>query len=148
MAMVNVRKVLLAIRRRLLQSLPDLPEAFQYDGTTLPGGLPGDALAVIERQLPIEQRSIAYGTSQALGMAVYEVVAPASRPDLVSEAYDLAHAIIEQFENGITFEDSDGVRVQVVRAETTGTGRRSGDESDLYFVPAAISWRSFSTLTY
>ncbi len=147
MAMVNVRKVLLAIRRRVL-NIPGLPTAFQYDGTVLPDGLPGDALAVIERQLPIEQRSIAYGTSQALGMAVYEVVAPASRPDLVGQAYDLAHAIIEQFENGITFEDSDGVRVQVVRSETTGTGRRSGDESDLYFVPAAVHWRSFSTLEY
>lgn len=146
MAMVNVRKVLLAVRRRFL-TIPNLP-AVQYDGQRLEGGLPSDDIAVIETMISTDQQSIAYGTSQALGIMLYEVVAPASRPDLVNKAYDLAHDIIEKFENGITFEDSDGVRVQVVRSETTGTGRRSGDESDLYFVPAAISWRSFSTLTY
>lgn len=144
MAMVNVRKVLLAVRRRFL-TIPNLP-AVQYDGQRLEGGLPSDDIAVIETMISTDQQSIAYGTSQALGIMLYEVVAPASRPDLVNKAYDLAHDIIEKFENGITFEDSDGVRVQVVRSETTGTGRRSGDESDLYFVPAAISWRSFSTL--
>ena len=144
MAMVNVRKVLLAVRRRFL-TIPNLP-AVQYDGQRLEGGLPSDDIAVIETMISTDQQSIAYGTSQALGIMLYEVVAPASRPDLVNKAYDLAHDIIEKFENGITFEDPDGVRVQVVRSETTGTGRRSGDESDLYFVPAAISWRSFSTL--
>ena len=147
MAMVNVRKVLLAVRRRFLTTA-DLPDAIQYDGLALPGGLPSDDIAIIETMVSADQRSVAYGTSQALGVVQYQVVAPASRPDLVNKAFALAHAIIEKFENGITFEDSDGVRVQVVRSETTGTGRRSGDESDLYYVPAAISWRSFSTLEY
>lgn len=147
MSMVNVRDVLLAIRRRFL-TLPNLPEDIQYDGQTLPGGLPSDKIAVVETLLSTDQQSIAFGTSQALGIMLYEVVAPASRPDLVNDAYGLAHGILEKFENGITFEDTDGVRVQVVRSETTTTGRRSGDESDLYFVPAAVSWRSFSTLDF
>jgi len=147
MAMVNVRDVLLAIRRRFL-TIPGLPSAIQYDGQTLQGGLPSDSISVIETLLPTDQQSIAFGTSQALGLMLYEVVAPASRPDLVNEAYSVAHAIIGKFENGITFEDTDGVRVQVVRAETVNTGRRSGDESDLYFVPAIVSWRSFSTLDF
>lgn len=147
MAMVNVRTVMLAIRRRFL-TVPDLPDTIQYDGVALPSGLPSDQISIIETMISADQRSVAFGTSQALGLVQYQVVAPASRPDLVGQAFDLAHAIIGKFENGITFEDSDGVRVQVVRSETTGTGRRSGDESDLYFVPAAVYWRSFSTLEY
>jgi hypothetical protein len=147
MAMVNVRDVLLAVRRRL-REIPSLPSSFQYDGQILEGGLPSDSLSVIETLVSTDQQSIAFGTSQALGIVLYEVVAPASRPDLVKEAYDLSYAIIGKFENGITFEDTDGVRVQVVRAETVNTGRRSGDESGLYFVPAAVYWRSFSTLDF
>tara|TARA_R100000951_G_scaffold114960_1_gene121509 strand:+ start:2004 stop:2447 length:444 start_codon:yes stop_codon:yes gene_type:complete len=147
MAMVNVRDVLLAVRRRFL-TIPDLPSDIQYDGQTLTGGLPPDKVSVIETLVSSDQQSIAFGTSQALGLVLYEVVAPASRPDLVNEAYSVAHAIIGKFENGITFQDTDGVRVQVVRSETINTGRRSGDESDLYFVPALVSWRSFSTLDF
>ena len=145
MAMVDISKVRLALRRRFLVTA-GLPTAIQYDGQVLEGGLPSDALSVTEGLFPIDQRSISMGTSQALGTITYDVIAPMSRPDLIKSAYGLAHAILEQFENGVTFEDTDGVRVQIIRSETIGTGRRDGDESDHYFVPATVYWRSFSTL--
>lgn len=145
MAMVDVRKVRLALRRRFLNTA-GLPTAIQYDGQLLQGGLPTDQLAVVESLFPIDQRSIAMGTSQALGTLTYDVIAPANRPDLINSAYELAHAILEQFENGVTFEDTDGVRVQIIRSETIATGRRDDAEADHYFVPATVYWRSFSTL--
>lgn len=145
MSMVDSRAVLLAVRRRFLTTA-DLPSKIQYDGHRFEGGPPTDEVFITERNRPNEQFQAAFGVSQAEGFVTYEVTAPGNRPDLINQAYEISHRILERFEHGTCYTDTDGTYFQVIRSYNYSTGLRTGDESDLYFVPAIVLWRSFSYL--
>lgn len=145
MAMVDQRAVLLAARRKFLTT-SDLPTDIQYDGVRFPDGPPSDKLFINERLRPLEQFQAAFRVSQSEGIVTYEVVAPANRPDLVKEAYDVAHRILENFEHATYYTDTDGTKFQVIRSYLNSTGYGQGQESDFYFVPVVVLWRSFSLL--
>lgn len=145
MAMVDQRAVLLSVRRKFLTT-SGLPADVQYDGVRFPDGPPSDKLFINERLRPLEQFQAAFRVSQSEGIVTYEVAAPANRPDLITEAYDVAHRILENFEHATYYTDSDGTKFQVIRSYMGTTGFGQGDESDLYFVPVVVLWRSFSLL--
>lgn len=145
MAMVDHRAVLLAARRKFLTT-SDLPEDIQYDGVRFPDGPPSDKIFINERLRPLEQFQAAFRVSQSEGIVTYEIVAPANRPDLIKEAYAVSQRILENFEHATYYTDTDGTKFQVVRSYLNTTGYGNGLESDLYFVPVVVLWRSFSLL--
>lgn len=145
MSMVDTRAVLLAVRRRFLTTA-DLPSKIQYDGVRFPEGPPSDEIFITERVRPNEQFMSAFGVSESQGYVTYEVTAPGNRPDLIKQAYEVSHRILERFEHGHCETDADGTYFQVIRSYNYATGLRNGEESDLYFVPAIVLWRSFSYL--